>query len=354
MCTQANLVVTNRSGMPPRTRAAARHGFRVRTHNVLSPALGTPKAYPTYPVSHIDPAKRLPRILEELKAELGGPDGDITVFCFQELAAEWVPSFAELFSSHGFFLFYTHYTWAHSSNMGVAIAWNTSVFTCTGCEMKQVGNLLPKMAKPTPVRSFLAPLLDYVWPPRPPAEHWWDTCRRRYNELLLVGLVTHEGREFYVATLHAPCMYTNPTAMDVNVGIATKYVQGVVKKAPVVFAGDFNIKPGDKAYWNMTNFTKVYDDAEPLPQLECESGWQYDAPSPMFSAYKTPDGHEPPTTRARMLYNDIFFGTLDYIFYRGDIEVVETMPLPDISDRILPDAECGSDHLPIAATFKFM
>lgn len=355
--------------MPPRTRAAAAAeavDVRVISYNVLSSALGIEKSYPLYDPEHISPPNRLRLVIAEIRScLLLGSLGPKTIVCLQEVSGEWAPALVQELARHGFSAYVTHYDWAHSSNMGVLIAWNPAVFCATKLIKKQIANLLPRMAASEAAPpSLLSKLTAWVWRPEH-QEHWWDTCRRKYNEAIFAHFQCNtSGQEFCVATYHAPCMYTNEAAMLVNTGAFIKWAQSLSEHFPLIVAGDLNIKPGDPAYTAITQCTVPYDIEMAIPELS-QPLWQPVPDFPMHSAYfdsqlaanPTSDApvREPVTTHACMGNNTPFMDTLDYVFYRGDcIELVGTVELPDISAALLPDATRGSDHLLIGASFKFL
>jgi mRNA deadenylase 3'-5' endonuclease subunit Ccr4 len=124
---------------------------------------------------------------------------------------------------------------------------------------------------------------------------------------------------------------------------------------PLIFAGDFNMRPGSGSYQLMSS-----------GHVPADSSWLTYSPGKqsttvdmrhhlqLQSAYGYSSFGEPRTT---YYASPSLNGTLDYLWYTpGSLQVHRLLDTPDFATRVgvkLPTVEYPSDHLPIGAEFSF-
>ena len=102
--------------------------IRIATYNILSPNLCTQEYYPTYPKEHIEPKKRLVKILSKLSQEIKTSKPLPVIFCLQEVSREWSNHLTVFFSSKEYHFITGLYGGKKNGYMGVCIAYPMSVF----------------------------------------------------------------------------------------------------------------------------------------------------------------------------------------------------------------------------------
>ncbi|CAF1255700.1 unnamed protein product [Rotaria sordida] len=128
---------------------------------------------------------------------------------------------------------------------------------------------------------------------------------------------------------------------------------GLANGHNMILAGDFNMQPIDSYYRGITERGYAY---RHLPKSNIyEVRYRPDAKHVLRSAYMEKNGAEPLfTTFSSTPDSPDFCTTMDYIFFHGRLVVDEVLRLPDyITSESYPDATHPSDHLMIAATFRF-
>ena len=124
---------------------------------------------------------------------------------------------------------------------------------------------------------------------------------------------------------------------------------------PLVFCGDFNLKPTSFPYKCLTSGKHKLDYSSPHLQEHKKSvisGWQMPDLEPMTSLYAAVHGAEPAyTNNCLQLFThgqNEFCDTLDYIFGNARVAAKGAPLLPsEKKGPLLPDQHNPSDHLPV-------
>ncbi|CAF2977608.1 unnamed protein product [Rotaria sp. Silwood2] len=121
----------------------------------------------------------------------------------------------------------------------------------------------------------------------------------------------------------------------------------------MILTGDFNIKP-----WK-TSYRAILERGFIRGRLPLSSIYSIhyhpNTEQVLKSAYLEKNGSEPAFTAFSSTPNSPdFCATTDYIFFAGHLTVDKVLPLPSYpNSESYPDAKHPSDHLMIAATFRF-
>ena len=74
-------------------------------------------------------------------------------------------------------------------------------------------------------------------------------AKRRANQLIMARLECREsGAAFCVGTYHMPCQFRVPVVMVTHMALALRELQLWAGAAPLIFCGDFNVKPPPPPY----------------------------------------------------------------------------------------------------------
>jgi len=185
----------------------------------------------------------------------------------------------------------------------------------------------------------------------------WKNARNRWNKMILACLRQKStGKPFIVANYHMPCAYKTPQVMVIHSALTMSMTQKFSKEngdIPYVFCGDFNFQPNDVCY-NFFSTGVITKLDKHFPILPADDDWRPSLSEPVDSAYRKLNNMEPVFTNRCTHVGDeeVFCGTLDYLFIRRDIRVKKTLALPDLDNvkGLYPNAEEPSDHLMIGAT----
>ena len=130
-----------------------------------------------------------------------------------------------------------------------------------------------------------------------------------------------------------------------------KFAQEYAGALPLVFAGDFNFKPGSYHYNSIK--TGIFPIAKEYPNTK-DIEWDSEI-QPMRSAYSKYFGDEPKATVQSLTkgQNKPFIGTLDYIFYNGKCSPVGGTQISDMDESLMmPNETSPSDHVPLEIDFE--
>ena len=344
------------------------HELNLVTYNVLCSSLCAPTYFKHCPEDHLDPKRRLDRVLAALDEHVSRN----AVICLQEVSTLWVGRLHAFFQERDYHLVHSSYARAWQGYMGCALAFPNATYAADAVEVVRVSDTKkgrwPRPPQPTMLASVseavtrffsgVGTLLGQGPPARPQRNHW-DAAKSRLNTMILAQLRTKQGdrasaKTFCVATYHMPCMFYAPKVMVIHTALALQKVQSFSKGHPCILAGDFNFKPEDSCYGLATSGTLDASDAT-YPEGDEANAGSMDCLFGMQSAYATKLGAEPEFTNlARIRDDPVFCATLDYIFCSPGMQVKDVVALPKREDieYVLPTPEYPSDHLLLGATFN--
>jgi 2',5'-phosphodiesterase len=277
------------------------------------------------------------------------------IFCLQEVDRVAASKFQLFFSDNDYEFVYQPSGWKGNGYMGVALAVPRSY------RIKNIdrfclidGKFWPKIVDKSPYGAHLLKSASWGWLDYTDNEYAaWKYASRKNNFMLTVEIVNNDS-SFFVSCVHEPCDWRNPGNMDMFCSLTKDHIQQLAKDKPYILAGDFNIKPHDEAYKAMTEM--AFDWTEINKTFPPEDTWRPTLASPVKSAVKVRHGREPAfTNSAHTLISGRYFQeTLDYIFIRPDIKVVESfINFHKVDDLYYPDKDEPSDHLMIWAELEF-
>lgn len=254
--------------------------------------------------------------------------------------------------------------------MGVGIAWPTRRFVPVGVDILRVGDLLPRVRQPpkptglagltSRLRETLSRLRLAVSGERPQLDDW-AASQRRFNALVVTKLrCVRSNVAFVVACYHMPCAFTQPGLMTVHAAAAAQKALSLSAGTPLLFCGDFNIKPGDAQYAMLTTGALDVPPGHPampvLPAGLAPNAFSCTLPVALRSAYAESHGGQEPdfTNFAQVKTEPLFVDTLDYIFCGPGVQVLSADDLPHRSKvhGPLPNASEPSDHIMLAANVR--
>lgn len=345
------------------------YDFGVVSYNLLSDGLCSAEVHLNARDDNrvVDPKRRFSLVLKKFD-ELSCDD----IICMQEVSRNWECKLRQYFYEKDYTFIPSSYGNNCNGYMGVAIAFNNKQYRMRSSNIQRVGDLVPKLKESTGWGTWtgvqmaraiqsacrylsgskLECLESYL------EEPFQKIAEKRFNTILTVELVRvedhGESEPFCVSTYHMPCIFRNQKVMVTHALLALRHALEISDSRPLIFAGDFNSQPTDPVYdlyckgWDHT-FEKhpdLYDIFRCLPQLN---------PGTRVKSVYAECGGEPEyTNRVITKHNpSCFEGTLDYIFYHGDVNpiIVDLVVCP--KDRYFPNLEEPSDHLMIGARFVF-
>ena len=97
-------------------------------------------------------------------------------------------------------------------------------------------------------------------PPRRSQIDVYTDAKERKNNVIVLKLHSLVlDQSFWVATYHMPCVYYAPQVMTLHVVALLKFLQKLrtqgTQRTPLIFAGDFNLKPYNSGYTLLTGGT---------------------------------------------------------------------------------------------------
>ena len=150
--------------------------------------------------------------------------------------------------------------------------------------------------------------------------------------------------------------------MVIHAALAVQHAQrfaasagdGGARPLPLIFGGDFNIKPGDATYALVTEGALAEDHPE-YPRAPPHEPWRPVLEGgALRSAYFAATGAEPDFTNHAQTKDDPpFIETLDYLFCSEHWDVASVLPLANRTEVSgpYPTASEPSDHVLIGAEF---
>lgn len=301
----------------------------VTTYNILDRNLARSELFDV-DARHLEPKKRLTLITETIQEDIAKE----SIITFQEVGRIFGKSkvFKELKKSG--YVTLTAYTGEKRLGMGTAIAY-PSKYKLVRHGRVRIGEKipLPRDHEKSEHRTLKNPKgedQDYSL---------FDFAKSR-DQILLWAILKEKvtGAEFFVATYHMPCAYWWPSVMLLHADTVLREVEKLAGDLPIILAGDLNSCLKNKETSDVLKFFLEDVTVEGITSL-----WKPASKLKLKSANTTLL-----TTRTKSPDRPIFEGTLDHVLYSGcDLLSVD---IEDISDKILPDATHGSDHVPVRVT----
>lgn len=327
---------------------------RVVSFNLLVPVYATSDSYIRCDPEHLNMNNRWKLIQSQLDWEIRNHAN--TIICLQELSLVMLQRLDVFFHRHQYVLYSDLYGHRRNDYMGVGIAIPISM-QLNSVSYIRMGDHLRTIAKPNiPPATLLtwAQNLwwDYVWSRfSTPVSDPWKIAIDRSNTLICLQ-VTISGKRLCIGTYHMPCLFKIPEVMVIHSAVVKDLMFELAAGGNVILAGDFNAKPIDAAYHVLTETDYVSGN---FPQSKTyKVSYRPNDERALKSAYREKNGSEPAfTNHVDTVTAPKFRATLDYIFFDGNLQVVEVRELPNHpKSPSYPDEKHPSDHLMIAASFR--
>lgn len=381
------------SGVTSTTDYPKEDEVRIYTYNILCDKLASPENLKFYKPEDLDNEDRFNRIIQRIQIEIQRN----SVICLQEISQNWAGRFYTFFAANDYVFVQSGYGGEMNDYMGCGLAWPHKLYECKNVNIKKVVNTKKGgwFLREEPRRTFFfklfkitskaiqetTSLVSNTLPFLPsstkkkgyyqdPNEDPWKLSANRKNTVIFVELSRKslasdntsdniaKVPSFCVATYHMPCIFWIQATLVIHAGLVLQYLQSLAGEKPLIFAGDFNMKPDSAAY-------RLYMEGE----LDSKTTPEYPHPAssmdpwkpivkPMRSAMKEYFNAEPDCTNYATVFTpEPFIETLDYILISQNIDVIEATPIPK-KEELLPlgpfprkDSE-PSDHLPLSATLR--
>jgi len=307
----------------------------VMSYNIMAYNFTKYEWFPHCPPQYLDSKYRAPRIIAEIEAL------NADILCLQECDHDL---FLEFYKVNLEALGYNTIFKIASTNRIVTnvIAYKKNVFRQESWEYLDLNEGLDKL----------------------------DDCFHKHKEALILNLTHYEsGTTIQVVNTH---LFWNPEFEFVKyaqIAKILKYLEDTFKgKWPIIFCGDFNSTPNSNVIKyvykqkptlssnqkgdfnkNKKYIEKFY--AESMHNLKLRSAYDSYKVDEFKKTNEYAENHPDFTT-----YTEEFIGTLDYIFFSEELELLEVLKVPtnnlDVKSKKLPNALFPSDHLKIAARFE--
>lgn len=346
--------------------------IRIVSYNILSDVLCTPKQFFKRAVEDLEAKLRMQKIKVLIEKEIAND----SIVCLQEVSQNFKNELFPLFEKNGYTMVSRLYGYKKSGYMGVSLAFPKAKYAVEDFKEEIVSNLIevPDKIQPSFITILTNPLYEIIRTPILLLERLglkkkefkketdFQNAKRRRNAVISLRLSQKENPEksFWVSTYHMPCAFYAPNIMTLHVnGVLTalKNLKDIFS-APLILAGDFNIKPDTPQY----NFITTGEISEEYP---IEDNWNFKdhiSGLKLKSSYKEALGKEPEFTNYaetdRREDAEAFIDTLDYIFVSDEFKVKSVKSLPSKTDASvmklgsMPNAVEPSDHFLIAADLE--
>jgi endonuclease/exonuclease/phosphatase family metal-dependent hydrolase len=148
---------------------------------------------------------------------------------------------------------------------------------------------------------------------------------------------------FGVFAYYMPCLFRTPAAQALHLDACAHFIRNTCGTLPFLFAGDFNFLP-DSALHRFATTGTADASLQPIVSWRSEAVW---APLHDVLTKRT----DLLTARSRTMHQkEAFSGRLDYIWTSSTQWRLTKVQIP-VTESDLPNADQGSDHLPLALTF---
>ena len=154
----------------------------------------------------------------------------------------------------------------------------------------------------------------------------------------LIELILKDKKPFKFYNYHLPLPKNNSLNQLIHI-ITIKNIICKKNKLPIIWAGDFNIKPFSKIY-NFIEKNTLKSNIKNLKLPNCDLKFQ--------SSYKSFHGSEPLMTTHTKNFRD----TLDYIFITNEFKCINSKVL-QYNEEIMPNKYNPSDHMPLISLLVF-
>jgi endonuclease/exonuclease/phosphatase family metal-dependent hydrolase len=278
-----------------------------------------------------------------------------TIICLQEVSLPMLPKLELLFRGLNYSFFHNLYGSCSNDYMGVGIAIPVSM-QLTDIFYIKIGDHIRSISKPHEKQTNLLAwgwnlyqfaLSKFIELPSDP----WKKAMSRGNALICLQVVI-DGKPLYIGNYHMPCLYDEPAVMAIHSSVVKDLMFQLAAGQDFILAGDFNLLPNDTAYQALIE--KGYIDVHFPKSNDYDISYRPNTEQVLKSAYREKNGSEPVYTNFfHMPHWPDFCGTLDYIFFNGQLTVENVLELPDQpTGESYPDETHPSDHLMIAVTLR--
>jgi len=371
-----------------------RDKVRVLSFNVLTPHFAGADTFVRNSASDLSSRRRLDNLLTQLSDQM--ENYPTCVICLQEVCQNWANRLIRWFENLNYHFVYRLYGSAKSGHMGVGIAYARDHLRLLGCNISRVtdsvqsfieradngtsaGTATTKTSSVS-LSSWLFSCAQNAWfgagyngkcnrseTTVKRQKDWLHHVCSKYQCAIVLEFETRtvNRRKFNVATCHMPCDWRNSEIMMLHALLLTRCVQTSVLNShtPLIFAGDFNTRPGEMAYKALTQPLQdlpkhTEDDRLDLLFQSVVEDLSFDF-EPFESAYVQVQKSEPEyTTNCYSTWKngsgDVFCDTIDYVLLRN-CHATEVLDLyHKRKSHLLPSAHLAepSDHLMIGATVE--
>jgi mRNA deadenylase 3'-5' endonuclease subunit Ccr4 len=337
--------------------------FKVASYNIMAESYSEPgpgRITVQKPVVQ----GRLSLILKDL--EMLGSD----IMCLQEVEAGLVDSQIRPFLHKKGFDFEYHVRSRANDSLtpdhwkprvdGLLIAWRTAKFNKLSYSNFELRQMLFEHSQKWGVERKM--LQDLLRLDNPVSIAMLETTHVKASKKLVCIANTHgysggeHGKPAMNVIQTQLALHAVRKAMYQHLGMNPKKVEADAPSPfPLIFAGDFNHRPGSGSYQLMAS-----------GHLPADSTWLNYSPGKPCTAVdmthylqlKSAYGASPFGEPRNTYYSSVgMHGTLDYVWYTPEtLQVHKLLELPDLTSRPslrLPCLEFPSDHFPIGAEFSF-
>ncbi|CAF1092396.1 unnamed protein product [Adineta ricciae] len=328
--------------------------IRIVSYNILVPIYASlPYYYHKSERRYLETDYRWNLTTSQLKQEIN--DHENTIICLQELSRTLISKCEEFFRELNYTFYYDLYGQIYNNYMGVGIAVPPSI-QITHMSMLKISDHIRSLSRPretlSGMFSWIRPWYNFISGTLVQSTHDpWETAMSKNNTLICLQ-VTVDDKSLCIGVYHMPCLYKTPDVMMIHASIVKDLMFKLADGKDFILAGDFNIEPHNSCY-NMLTGEDVSDYKFPVSS-SYEIFYQLNSEQVLKSAYREKNGQEPSYTNySNIIKSSIYCGTLDYIFYRGDLTVQDVLDVPERpASESYPDETHPSDHLMIAGTFR--
>lgn len=279
-----------------------------------------------------------------------------TIICLQEVSHQTLPQIQLFFKGLKYVLLSNLYGDDFQDNMGVAIAIPDSI-KVTSVLFIKIGDQI--RSRLTNKQSSLFKRMKLFFTNgfdnnQQNSTDPWEISAMKANVLICLHVYV-DGQPLCIGTYHMPALFRMTDVMMIHAAFVKDLMLQLANGINMILAGDFNSKPTDDYYHVITQ--QGFADGR-LPKSNIyRINYRPASDRVLRSAYREMNGSEPLFTNYSTTKNSpSFCATLDYIFFDGRLTVEKVLSLPKSypQSKSYPDREHPSDHLMIAATFRFI